>query len=56
MTPLLTVKQVAEFYQVHPVTIYRDPKKFGGFKKKGVGWRFTEEAVYRKAGIVRGEK
>jgi excisionase family DNA binding protein len=43
---VLTVREVAELLQLHPVTVYRLLKTtdFPGFKV-GSNWRFSSEAV-----------
>lgn len=46
---LLTVAEVAEFFRVHPKTVYRDPRRFGVRKIPGVGLRASWETVTRIA-------
>ena len=46
MDRVLTVREVAELLQFHPITVYRLLKTmdFPGFKV-GSNWRFSSEAV-----------
>jgi excisionase family DNA binding protein len=46
IAPLLTVENVAEYFQVHPSTIYRlvKSKQLPAFKLGG-DWRFNRESI-----------
>lgn len=49
---VLRVPDVAEFFRVSKITIYRNPKKYGGKKIRGKGtWIFPKETVLNLAGI-----
>ncbi len=46
---LLSVEQIADFFGVHPKTVYRSKKRFGARKIPGVGVRARREDVERIA-------
>jgi excisionase family DNA binding protein len=49
--PTMTVTEVAEYLNVHRITIYRHLKADAGFGQFKVGrvWRFSREAIVRFA-------
>lgn len=49
---VMTSKEVAAFFRVSTMTIYRHPKNYGGKKIRGRGfWKFPRDAVLRIAGF-----
>lgn len=51
LPPLMTVKEVAEFFRINEDTVYKRPLRFGVKKIKGVGYRAPRVVVERIAGI-----